>query len=526
MEKRTFLAWFTVGHLANDWPIASLWLIVPTVGLSMGLSPTEVGLLFTIFNLGGALAYLPAGILADHASNQGRLLVMTFWWVGVGYILAAMAPGYWSLALLLAVAGMGNAAWHPIAAGVLTRENRERRAHALGVHAIGGSLAEVLAPLSVGFLLAFVDWRGALVISALPTLLMGGCYLWVARAVPPVEKQAISWLDMRDLIHTWRRGAGLRIVVMICLYNMALMALLSMIPLYLAERYGLGPVAAGVTFSALLIAGALVQPSVGKISDIAGRRPVLVAGNLTAGFASALLIFQPSFWFTIAAMAVAVAAMDAIRATMLAAAVDHADHREGTTLGLAFALMDGVGALGSVLAGIAAGFLLAAHVRPRRRVLAWCCGIGRGDGLQAFSAGLAACSGNHTGLAQSLADALADFCEREGLLHDVQHHAVQVVGAFALVGIAGDQKNAQAGIGGGSCLGHLDAVHFGHADVGNHEVEPAAGGTDPGKARRAVAGCFDGVADALQRSCRQGPHRFVVFNNQDLCHGAILVAKS
>ena len=58
-----------------------------------------------------------------------------------------MAPGYWSLALLLAVAGMGNAAWHPIATGVLTRESRERRAQALGIHAIGGSLAEVLAPL-------------------------------------------------------------------------------------------------------------------------------------------------------------------------------------------------------------------------------------------------------------------------------------------------------------------------------------------------------------------------------------------
>jgi hypothetical protein len=68
-----------------------------------------------------------------------------------------------------------------------------------------------------------------------------------------------------------------------------------------------------------------------------------------------MLIFQPSLWIVIAAMAVAVAAMDAIRAAMLAAAVDHTDHREGTTLGFAYVLMDGIGALGSVLAGIAAG---------------------------------------------------------------------------------------------------------------------------------------------------------------------------
>jgi hypothetical protein len=37
---------------------------------------------------------------------------------------------------------------------------------------------------------------------------------------------------------------------------------------------------------------------------------------------------------------------------LLAAAVEHAGSREGTTLGIAFALMDGVGAMGAVLAGV------------------------------------------------------------------------------------------------------------------------------------------------------------------------------
>ena len=356
MKNRTFLTWFALGHLANDWPVASLWLIVPTAGIAMGLSPAEVGLLFTICNVGGALAYLPAGILADHVSNRGRLLLATFWWVAVGYLLAAMAPGFWSLALLLALAGMGDAAWHPIATGVLTRDNKERRAHVLGIHAIGGSLAEVLAPLAVGFLLAYVDWREALAISALPAALMGLCFVWVARAVPPVEKKSVSKRAILGLLNLWRRGNGPRMVAMICLYNMALMALLSMIPFYLADRHGFGPGEAGIAFSAMLIVGALAQPGVGKISDIAGRRPLLVFGNLTAALAIALMVFQPSLWIMIAAMMVAVAALDAIRAAVLASAVDHTGHSEGTTLGLAFSLLDGIGALGAVLAGIAAGF--------------------------------------------------------------------------------------------------------------------------------------------------------------------------
>lgn len=355
MNNRAFMTWFALGHLANDWPIAALWLIVPAAGLSMGLSPVEVGLLFTLFNLGGALAYIPAGCLADHVSNRGRLLVVTFWWVAIGYGVAALAPGFWSLAVLLAVAGMGNAAWHPIATGVLTRDSKDGRAKALGIHAIGGSFAEVLAPLSVGFLLSVVDWRAALAISALPTVLCGLCFLRVARAVPAVESRAALREDLAGLIRTWRTGRGLRIVAMICLYNMALIALLSMIPLYLAAVHDLASASIGIILAALLITGALAQPWAGSLSDRAGRGPVLVLGNGTAAFAVAGLAFGPPFWLMIPLMAVAVAALDAIRAAMLAAAVDHSERSEGKTLGLAFVLMDGVGAFGAVLAGMAAG---------------------------------------------------------------------------------------------------------------------------------------------------------------------------
>lgn len=355
MTKRSLSIWFAAGHFANDWPIAALWLIVPAAGLAMDLSPTEVGLLFTLFTVGGALAYVPAGLLADRLSNRGCLLAATFFWVALGYALAALAPGFWSLAILLAIAGMGNAAWHPIATGILMRVNKGARARTLGVHAVGGSFAEVLAPLSVGLLLSVLDWRAALAVSVLPTLLMGVCFLWVVRAVPAFENPRLDRKDPMDLTRVWRSRKAARLAVTISLYNMSLTALLSMIPLYLASVHALAPATIGIIFAALLIAGVLAQPWVGSISDTLGRKPVLVTGNGLASLAILTLMLEPSFWFMIGLMALAVAALDAIRATMLAAVVDHSDRREGTTLGLAFALLDGVGAFGAVLAGVAAG---------------------------------------------------------------------------------------------------------------------------------------------------------------------------
>lgn len=354
MIDRRFHIWFSVGHLANDWPIAALWLIVPAAGISMALTPTEVGLLFTILNLGGALAYLPAGLIADHASNRGRWLLLTFWWIVIGYAIATFAPSFWGLAALLALAGMGNAAWHPIAAGILSQESKGDRAWALGVHAIGGSLAEILAPLSVGILLAWMGWREALLVSVLPTLLVGLCLVPVVRNVPRVRAKPLRRADVFDFLSAWRGRCGLRIIGMISLYNMAAMALLSMIPLFLADAYDLNAGVIAVIFSAGLVAGAVLQPAVGRLSDRKGRRPVMVSGMLIAAMACLGIVKPLPLSLVLLGLGVAVAAIDAIRSTMLAIAVDHGEQREGTTLGLAFALMEGVGAAGAVIAGIAA----------------------------------------------------------------------------------------------------------------------------------------------------------------------------
>lgn len=354
MKNVALLKSLTLGHFANDWSVCALWILAPAVGLAMDLSPAEVGLLITLTTIGGAVAYIPAGMLTDHLSNRGRLLLFTFWWVGIGYLLAAMAPGFWSLAIILAIAGIGDAAWHPIATGVLAREAPNKRAHVLGIHALGGSFAEVLSPLFAGFLLAFVDWRVALAACGIPALIMGIAFIPLARQIPKVERKPFKRSEFASLMTLWRTGNALKMIVMMCLYNMALMALLSMIPLFLADQHDFGLEDAAVAFSVMLVIGAIVQPWVGKISDNLGRRPVVAFGTLIAGLSTMTIILTANVYLVILLMIIAVATLSAIRAAVLAGAVDHSGHSEATTLGLAFVMMDGIGALGAVFAGLAA----------------------------------------------------------------------------------------------------------------------------------------------------------------------------
>lgn len=352
-KARYLLTTFALGHLSNDWAPASIWLLAPAIALAMDLSPAEVGLLIFIHSLGAGLAYLPAGILADRVPNQGRLLLATFWWVALGYLLASFSPGFWSLAVLLAIAGMGDSAWHPIATGVLVKELSGRRAQVLGWHAMGGTLAEVLAPLTVGLLLAFFDWRTVLQLSTIPAFLMGILFLRISRQVPASSEHALSRADVRELARVWLEPRGLGLIALLIIYSMALMAMMSMTPLFLQDTHGYSSAQAGAVFALILLTGSLLQPFVGRLSDVAGRKRVFVAGVLLAIVGASMAVLAEAGVVLVGALILAIAALVAVRSGLLAVTVEHASRRAATTLGFVFAVMDGVGALGALLAGLA-----------------------------------------------------------------------------------------------------------------------------------------------------------------------------
>ena len=142
---------FCAGHLAVDWPHGAFWILAPAVALSMDLGPSELGLMVTLIAVGSMLSFIPAGMICDHSSRRGPLFVATFVWVAVGYGAASLAPDAWTLTAMLALAGMGTSAWHPLATGTLAQAMPGRRARVLGIHAMGGTLAEVFAPVLTGF---------------------------------------------------------------------------------------------------------------------------------------------------------------------------------------------------------------------------------------------------------------------------------------------------------------------------------------------------------------------------------------
>ncbi|MBT7967535.1 MAG: MFS transporter [Proteobacteria bacterium] len=349
------------GHLANDWVPGAIWILAPAIGLALNLKPSEIGLLLMIHSVGASLAYFPAGVLADRVHAQGKLLMWTFWWVAIGYFVASWAPGFWSLAILLAIAGMGDAAWHPIATGMLVRQMPNQRGQALGIHALGGTLAEVLSPLMVGFLLSIMNWQQALQLSVLPTVLMGIAFLFVFRKIPARHaKTTLSRIDLIAFANQWRTRSGLFLIAGIASYNMALIALMTMTPLFIQRTYDFSSVEAGTTFALAMLVGSIGQPIIGRLSDRRGRFWIFVFSSVLATALTVSAIFLDTPLIVVGSLVGAMAILVMIRSGVLAMAIDHSSKHAATSMGFVFVVLDGVGALGALLAGLAGDFNLLA----------------------------------------------------------------------------------------------------------------------------------------------------------------------
>ncbi len=352
-HQKFLLSSLFFGHLANDWVSGTLWLIAPAIAASMGLGSSEVGLILAINGLGAGLAYLPAGMITDRSSHPGYLMLLSFWWVAIGYLSATLVPGFWAITLLLAFGVMGDAFWHPVATGVLMKEMPHRRAHALGIHAVGGSIgAEVLAPLATGFLLGYFDWQTSLQILVIPAVVMGLIFIPISKRISANLQTKDTHIDFKALLRHWSTTTGILLMLMMVFYNMSMTAMLGMTPLYLQNVHALSPFHAGMIFAALLMLGTIMQPTFGHYTDRMGRRRVILLVFITSSICALVAGMSSSLIWVIVSLLPAVALLTAVRPVVLAATVDFSGKSEATTLGIVFTVLDGVGMMGALLAGM------------------------------------------------------------------------------------------------------------------------------------------------------------------------------
>jgi MFS family permease len=193
------------GHLISHFLQLALPPLFPILRTELGVSWAALGLLSSVFYGASAVAQPVAGFVVDRLGAR-RVLLAGMTLMGAAIALGALAPSYWMLVAVAALAGLGNSVFHPADYSILNSAVSARRiARAYSIHALSGNAGWVLAPIVVGTVTLFAGWRVALLaaggLALLGTLLLATQTRGLgARAAAPAAKPPGVVADLRVLL--------------------------------------------------------------------------------------------------------------------------------------------------------------------------------------------------------------------------------------------------------------------------------------------------------------------------------------
>lgn len=349
------LATTCVAHMTEHLYVGIFTVVLPVMATALGMSMAQAGFLVSVRSLVAGSSNLPSGLLADLIHRRGLLLGLALVLLGLSSLLMSFAPNYWMLLAFMVLGAVGAGGFHPQSLTILATAYRDRRALALGLHDSSGSFGEVIAPLTIGTLLTFMDWRSTLQIWAIPGLVVGVLYALFGSEIAATSPSSHGTFK-RSLWHdVIANRAVFALFLISVLRAMGQMSLLAFLPLYLTLDLKLPVSTMGFYVSLLFFFGGLAPSVSGYLSDRIGRAPLMIWGSALSAASIALL---PFFTRGIA-LGVGCAAVGtllwALRPVIFAAALEAAPAQMGGSLvGFIYTGNMGLSFIAPILAGLIA----------------------------------------------------------------------------------------------------------------------------------------------------------------------------
>ncbi len=276
--------------------------LFPVFMKEFGLSYSELGLLVTVFFVISGIGQAMSGFLVDRTGARPILFLALSCFV-LASIAAGTAQGFNGLLLAAALAGLGNAPFHPVDFTILNkRVSQSRLGHAFSVHGISGNLGWALAPvLLISVHQATGQWRYAYVATALWALLVIGLLAFQRDAIDdrqgewshekagaakaPVDEHPMAFLKLPSV---WLCFSFFFFT------TAALTAIQSFASPALSTMYGLSLASTAFVVTGYMLAGAAGMVLGGFLVARSQNLERNIAGAMTA--AAALLALTATGW--------------------------------------------------------------------------------------------------------------------------------------------------------------------------------------------------------------------------------------
>lgn len=285
-----------VGHSVFHWIIQSFVVLLPEIQQNFGLSAVAIGGLLASREMSSGIIRLPAGIVSDMLrTHWGFVLSACLLIGGLGALAIGISAQYVFLLLGIALISMAHSVWHLPSSAALSYHFPAHRGLAISFHGVGGSVGDVAGPAVTGLLLMIFSWRGIINLYSLGPFVLGVLSVWCFYRIGRIPEnnlthKSISYLfAAKELLEDpviWG------ITIIRGLRGMALVALLTVLPLYLGNELGINPIGRGIHIGLLIAMGLFSKPIAGFCSDRWGRKNILVPSLVWSSIMALVLVLM------------------------------------------------------------------------------------------------------------------------------------------------------------------------------------------------------------------------------------------
>jgi NNP family nitrate/nitrite transporter-like MFS transporter len=254
-----------------------LWVLLGALGAiiarDLHFDPAQKGLLVAVPILGGSLARIPMGFLADRFGGRRvgiAMLALLYVPLLAGALYGKSLPALLAVGALLGTAGASFSVALPLASRWYPPE---RQGLVMGIAAAGNS-GTVIANLSAPLLARAIGWHGTLALATIPLTLVLVAFALMAKDAPADEGSTRPKIDVRAVLaqtDLW----------WFCLFYAVTfggyVGLSGFLPVFFVDQYGVSPVTAGYLTAGAACAGSLSRPLGGWLADRIGAIRMLSA---------------------------------------------------------------------------------------------------------------------------------------------------------------------------------------------------------------------------------------------------------
>jgi MFS family permease len=268
----------------------SYGLLLPEMLVSLAISKTEAGVIYSSYFLTSTLLSPVLGLLVDRYDARAILAVFVAL-LGAGAYLLSSATTVLQASIFFALAGIGHSAcWAPVVTVVLRWVSAKRRGIALSIVDLGSTASIAFWSIIIPFILISSTWRTVWVYVGIAAFLSAGLNIFMVKSHPVPEPG--TGPTAAPVIRASIRTAYTAILkdkrFYLIGFSYMLISFSILIPLTFLTAYAIQELkisyqSAAALLAAVGIAGAIGKLILGHFSDSFGRIKVMMLCGVLAG---------------------------------------------------------------------------------------------------------------------------------------------------------------------------------------------------------------------------------------------------